>query len=124
MSLLAILSIALGGAAGAVLRAMLAIWIPSAFPWGTFAANVLGSLIIGLVYGLEGSLFHLNPHLRVMLTTGFCGALTTFSTFSYQTLGLFEEGQVLSAFANIILNLVCTLLMVWLGLQISQRAFA
>lgn len=123
MSVLQILSIAIGGAIGAVLRAAIAVCIPAGFPWGTFVANVVGSFIIGIIFGLEATRLELNPHLRVLLTTGFCGALTTFSTFSYQTLALFEQGQVLSAFANIALNLCVTLAAVWTGLRISQAAF-
>lgn len=117
MSALQIVSIAIGGALGAVLRAAVGIWIPHSFPWATLLVNVAGSFIIGVVFALEASHLQHYPHLRLLLTTGFCGALTTFSTFSYQTLALFNQGQYWPAAANILLNIALTLLAVWLGLK-------
>ncbi|MEM8549232.1 MAG: fluoride efflux transporter CrcB [Verrucomicrobiota bacterium] len=110
--------IALGGAAGAVCRALASHWIPTEFPWATLLVNVVGSFIIGLVFGLEPYL-HLSPHVRVLLTAGFCGALTTFSTFSYQTLALFEKGDIAAAAANIALNLILTLVAVWSAIKLA-----
>jgi fluoride exporter len=69
------------------------------FPWGTFVINVTGSLALGLVTGL--SLYHAFPKTpRVVLGTGFCGAYTTFSTFSFETVRLLEEGAVDEALRN------------------------
>ncbi len=113
-----LLWIALGGALGAVARALVSHWIPTEFPWATLVVNVVGSLIIGYLFGTE-AYQHISPHLRVMLTTGFCGALTTFSTFSYQTMALFERGAVVAGLANIALNLVLTLLAVAAGLKLA-----
>jgi CrcB protein len=70
-----------------------------AFPWGTFVVNVSGSLLLGLLTGL--SLYHAFPKTpRVVLGTGFCGAYTTFSTFSFETVRLLEEGAVDEAMRN------------------------
>lgn len=124
MSALQLLSIALGGAIGAVLRALVSVWIPAEFPWATFVVNVVGSLIIGFIFGLETTHLTLHPHLRVLLTTGFCGALTTFSTFSYQTLSLFNSGQTSLALANIALNVLITLVAVMVGLKMATTIFA
>ena len=124
MSALQLLAIAAGGAIGAVLRAAVSVWIPAEFPWATFVVNVVGSLIIGFIFGLETTHLQLHPHLRVLLTTGFCGALTTFSAFSYQTLSLFNAGQPGLALANITLNVVITIAAVWVGLKVATAIFA
>jgi CrcB protein len=64
-----------------------------AFPWGTFVVNVTGSLLLGIVAGL--GLYHAFPAApRLVLGTGFCGAYTTFSTFSVETVRLLEDGAV------------------------------
>ncbi|WOO42670.1 fluoride efflux transporter CrcB [Rubellicoccus peritrichatus] len=124
MNALQLLAIAAGGAIGAVLRALMSVWIPTEFPWATFVVNVVGSLIIGFIFGLEATHLTLHPHLRVFLTAGFCGALTTFSTFSYQTLSLFNTGQTSLALVNIALNVVITLVAVWGGLKLATAIFA
>nr|WP_222109262.1 CrcB family protein [Streptomyces cupreus] len=67
----------------------------SVFPWGTFAVNITGCLILGLVTGAASS------HVQLLLGTGLCGALTTYSTFSYETLRLAETGAGLYAVANV-----------------------
>ncbi|GGY42829.1 fluoride efflux transporter CrcB [Streptomyces djakartensis] len=66
----------------------------SVFPWGTFTVNVTGCLILGLLTGAAGQL-------QLLLGTGLCGALTTYSTFSYETLRLAETGARLHAFLNV-----------------------
>jgi CrcB protein len=91
------------GAAGACLRYLVDGFVgdraPGVFPWGTFAVNASGSLLLGLLTGL--SLYHALPKApRAVLGTGFCGAYTTFSTFSYETLRLLEEGAVQEAVLN------------------------
>ncbi len=124
MNALQILAIAFGGAVGAVLRAAVGVWIPAEFPWATLIVNVVGSFIIGFVFGLEATHLQVHPHLRILLTTGFCGALTTFSTFSYQTLSLINAGDYWPAAANTVLNLVLTLIAVWLGLKCATLIFS
>jgi CrcB protein len=69
------------------------------FPWGTFLINVTGSLVLGFLTGL--ALYHAFPQSpRLVLGTGFCGAYTTFSTFSFETVRLLEEGAVNEAIRN------------------------
>jgi CrcB protein len=78
--------VAIGGAAGSVLRYATGIWCAQwfgvALPWGTLAVNVIGSAIIGLLGGLMFGGLHLSPELRVLLITGILGGFTTFSAFS------------------------------------------
>ncbi|HET9380776.1 MAG TPA: fluoride efflux transporter CrcB [Streptomyces sp.] len=75
----------------------------SVFPWGTFAVNVVGSLVLGLLTGAVAA-GTVGPHLHLLLGTGLCGALTTYSTFSYETLGLVEGGAPGYAAANVALS--------------------
>jgi CrcB protein len=66
-------------------------------PWGTFVINVTGSLLLGLITG--AALYHAFPSTpKIWLGTGFCGAYTTFSTFTFETIRLLEEGEVANAF--------------------------
>jgi fluoride exporter len=73
--------------------------VEGAFPWGTFVVNVSGALLLGFLVGLV--LYHAFPEEpRIVLGTGFCGAYTTFSTFSFETLRLIEEGAWNEALRN------------------------
>ncbi|MCW3036932.1 MAG: CrcB protein [Actinobacteria bacterium] len=97
------------GAVGAPARYLLDDAISSrtqgVFPWGTLAINVSGSFLLGLLTGL--ALFHGLPATpRLVLGTGFCGAYTTFSTFTYETVRLAEEGAVNEAVRNALTSLV------------------
>lgn len=117
--LLNILLIALGGAAGALSRYFLQGWVNdrtlSAFPYGTFVVNILGSFILGFlaVVGLDRFAFH--PAWRTALTVGFVGAFTTFATLTYETLHLMENGSLVLAGANALGSLAAGLVAVWLG---------
>ena len=95
----------LGGAVGATLRYLtdhlLRRWFGSAFPWGTLTVNGAGSLLLGFLSGLSPA----EP-LTALVGTGFCGALTTYSTFSQETLQLVRSGAHLRAGANVAAHLV------------------
>src|SRR3954451_16032250 len=84
------------------------------FPWGTFVVNVVGSLILGLITGaaLAGAG---GRHLRLLLGTGLCGALTTYSTFSYETLRLAENGARFFAVANVVGSVVAAVAAAFAG---------
>lgn len=116
-----LLWVALGGATGAVLRNLISLFMiqlfGSAFPFGTLAVNVLGSFLMGVVFAL-GQLSHISPEIKALIGVGFLGALTTFSTFSNETLLLIQGGEWLKAFLNVVLNLGICLLMVFLGQQL------
>lgn len=97
-----------GGAVGAPVRYLLDRWITGrrragVFPWGTLVVNLIGSLILGFVLGASRSL---PADIVTLIGTGFCGALTTFSTFGYETMRLLEDGSVLEAGLNALGSLV------------------
>jgi CrcB protein len=95
----------------------------SLFPWGTFAVNVTGCLILGLLTGAvaEGAA---GSHLQLLLGTGLCGALTTYSTFSYETLRLGETGARLYAAANVAASVVAGLGAAFAGVALAQAVWA
>jgi fluoride exporter len=118
------LSVALGGALGAMLRYGLSGWMHAAtgwvFPIGTLLVNVVGSFIIGVVLELGSGRYLFSPETRLLLTTGFCGGLTTFSTFSYETLALLEEQQWEAAAGNMLLNVVVCIVAAYLGVALAR----
>jgi CrcB protein len=92
---------------------------PAAFPWGTFVVNLSGAFVLGLVTGL--GLYHhgLGSVPKAVLGAGFCGAYTTFSTFSYETVRLVEEGALGAAAANLAGSLLLGLLAAAAGLALA-----
>ncbi|MGW2703039.1 fluoride efflux transporter CrcB [Streptomyces sp. NPDC001340] len=90
----------------------------SLFPWGTFVVNVTGCLILGLLTGAV-STGAAGPHLQLLIGTGLCGALTTYSTFSYETLRLTEAGAGLYAAANAVASVVAGLATAFAGVSLA-----
>jgi fluoride exporter len=90
----------------------------SVFPWGTFAVNMAGSLILGFLLGAERHL-GLPSVVFALLGTGFCGGLTTFATFGYETVRLLEDGAVGEAGVNVIGSLAVGVLAAWLGFRLA-----
>jgi len=119
-----LLAVAAGGAIGASLRWLLAGAIQrasgSAFPWGTFAVNALGSFALGFlfVYLIERST--LGELLRLLLTVGLLGAFTTFSTYSLESIRLIEQGAIGLAAANVLSQVAVCLILTWLGIQLAR----
>jgi CrcB protein len=115
-----LLPIAIGGALGSISRYGCQRWIyqvhPHPFPFGTFAVNVLGCLLIGLFFGLSEKGNLMSPEWRLFLTTGFCGGFTTFSTFSFETLSLLKGGEIVYALSYIVLSVILGLVAVWMGI--------
>lgn len=104
-----VLSVALGGALGAVARYWFSGWLNSGdakLPWGTLSANVLGSFLMGVIFVLILEKAKLPPELRPLLMTGFLGAFTTFSTFSLETLTLIHEGHIIAALFYVLLSVI------------------
>ncbi|MET9827867.1 fluoride efflux transporter CrcB [Streptomyces sp. NPDC006385] len=95
----------------------------SVFPWGTFAVNVSGCLILGLLTG-AASAGAASSHLQLLLGTGLCGALTTYSTFSYETLRLTGTGAGLYAVANIVGSVTAGLGAAFLGVSMAQAVWS
>lgn len=94
--LLSILVIGFGAGCGAVLRWALRLWLNSLFPAippGTLAANLIGGYVIGAAIAFFAALPELSPEWRLLVVTGFCGGLTTFSTFSAETVTLLTRGE-------------------------------
>ncbi len=119
--MLSVLCVGAGGFAGAVLRYGASLAVPeSAFPVATFAVNVLGSFVMGLVVGaVDARPGMLSPNMVLFLKTGLCGGFTTFSTFSLETLGLFEEGAWLLGGAYAAASLVCCVVGVFCGRAVA-----
>ena len=113
-----LLLVALGGAAGSVLRYLLS-GINTSFPWGTFAVNILGSLLIGLLVGLV-SKGVLSPEMKLLLVTGFCGGFTTFSTFANESFGMLKAGDVLLIALYVGASVIIGILAVWGGMMLSN----
>jgi len=90
----------------------------SVFPWGTFAVNMAGSAVLGFLLGAQRHL-GLPPCVFALLGTGFCGGLTTFSTFGYETLRLLEDGAIGEAGVNVIGSLAVGVLLAWLGFLLA-----
>lgn len=120
-----IVYIGIFGALGCVTRYLASGWtynlLGRSLPYGTLMVNVIGSFFLGLL--MEGSLRStlLSPELRIGLTVGFMGGFTTFSTFSYETIRLIEEGSFAHAGANIILNVVVCILFAGLGIFLARQ---
>lgn len=113
------------GGMGCVARYMVSGWVYSlagkTLPYGTLAVNVVGSLLLGLI--MEGSLRStlLSPELRFGITVGFMGGFTTFSTFSYETVRLLEEGSMVAAGANILLNVTVCVAAALIGIYLARQ---
>ncbi len=119
-----LLAIAVGGALGALLR----YWVSSGvysilgrdFPYGTLTVNAVGSLLMGLLTILMLERMSVGPEMRGALLIGLLGAFTTFSTFSMETLFLFEQGEVFKAVLNVLLSVVVCISAAWFGLKIGR----
>ncbi len=98
--------VGIGGAAGSVLRYLLGIvgghYFKGPFPVATFAINFIGCVLIGMLLGYFGKHEGLNPQLRLLLITGFCGGFTTFSTFAAENVQLMENGNYGMLIANVL----------------------
>ena len=115
-----VLAICLGASAGALARWRLALWLNTpgaALPWGTLVANVVGGYLIGLALAMLQALPQLDPVWRLLLVTGFLGALTTFSTFSAEVLGLLLQGRLGLALGVTLAHVAGSLLAAWAGLH-------
>lgn len=122
--MLNIIYVGFGGFIGASLRYLISQYTPYLFgtklPYGTLIVNVIGGLLIGLIMELSLTTDAISPELRIFLTTGIMGGLTTFSTFSYETVNLFSNGSFILGTLNICLNLFLSLGGVLLGKFIVQ----
>lgn len=92
----------------------------SSFPYATFTANIAGCFMIGVVYALSDRGSWLSPDIRMFLTTGFCGGFTTFSTFTYESMRLLQDGELLYLGLNVLLTLVIGFACTYLGILLVR----
>ena len=116
--------IGIGGFLGAIARYWLggyiAVRMGTRFPYGTFAINLSGSFLIGLVITVLTENAHWNRNWLYLIPIGFIGAYTTFSTFEYETLRSVQDGQWMMAFLNVSLSVMLGFAGVWLGAAIGR----
>ena len=118
-----VIYVGIGGCIGAVLRYVISTRMAaSPIPWGTLFVNVLGGFIIGMIMELCISTELFSPNMKLFLTTGVLGGLTTFSTFSYETVKLFSSGDIKNGALNICLNLLLCMGGVLLGQFAAVKA--
>ena len=121
--MLNILSICLGACAGALARWGLGLWLStptSLLPWGTLAANLIGGYLVGVCVAVFNNLPELDPVWRLALVTGFLGALTTFSSFSAEVVGMIQLQRYALALGTATLHLLGSLTLTILGLKTAM----
>jgi fluoride exporter len=120
--MLTVLVICVGACAGALLRWQLGLWGNGSpgMPLGTLAANLLGGYLVGFCVGVFQAMPQLDPHWRLLLVTGFLGALTTFSSFSAEVVGMLQQSRLGLAALTAATHLVGSLILTWLGLKTVQ----
>ncbi|MFY9997450.1 MAG: fluoride efflux transporter CrcB [Leclercia sp.] len=109
-----LLAVFIGGGTGSVARWLLSMrfnTVHQMIPVGTLTANLIGAFIIGLGLAWFNRMTHIDPVWKVLITTGFCGGLTTFSTFSAEVVFLLQDGRAAWALLNIAVNLLGSLMM-------------
>jgi CrcB protein len=125
MGLKEIIIIFIGGGLGSLSRFVLGRWIINnaehPFPFGTFIVNIMACLILGFVIGLADHKGELGPLPRLFWTIGFCGGFSTFSTFSNETLRLFQEGQFMTMLLYISFSVVLCVTAVFGGQLLAQK---
>lgn len=117
-----ILLIGLGGGVGSIARFLcqkyIYDWYPHPFPFGTMIVNVAGCFLIGLFCALADKGNLLTPEWRLLLTTGFCGGFTTFSTFAYENINLLKSGELMYFMLYTAGSILLGLLATWLGIKL------
>ena len=120
-----LLAVGTGGFVGAILRFIISSWVqklsPTLFPIGTLSVNVLGSFIIGFMVLYFESL--VAPHQKALVITGMLGALTTFSTFSLETVTMLQSGLWGRVVTNITLNVVLCVMATMIGMMVFKRLY-
>jgi CrcB protein len=121
-------SVAIGAALGGLARYYLAGFIQQRagadFPAGTLIVNITGSFLLGFVMGMALQTDLISPEVRVLLTTGFCGGYTTFSTFTYETVRLLEDGEYGRASLYVGASVVIAIGATFLGFAVANRVLA
>ncbi|MDR3433957.1 MAG: fluoride efflux transporter CrcB [Rouxiella aceris] len=116
-----LLAVFIGGGIGSVARWFVSFKLNGSsplLPVGTLVVNLVGAFIIGLSIAVFNRMTHLDPVWRILLTTGFCGGLTTFSTFSLEVVYMLQDGRFAAAGLNLLLNLAGSLAMTMLAFML------
>jgi CrcB protein len=118
------LMISIGGILGANARYLLANWATqrfgAAFPYGTFIINTSGAVILGFFMAFSQERVSIHSNYRLVFATGFCGAYTTFSTLTFESLRLFQDGSILLAFTNLFGSILIGMLGVFFGFVLGR----
>jgi len=122
---LLVLLVGVGGFLGAVSRYLLGGWVQDAlrrpwWPYGTFAVNIVGCLLIGFIVGMGDGRSAMSAQSRAFVLIGFLGGFTTFSAFGYETFALVRQGQMLGALVNVGAQVILGLAAVWAGHAIAR----
>lgn len=119
-----LLLVGAGGAAGSMLRYAVSYamnkYVQHPFPFGTFVINIVGSLLIGLLFGLASRNQWLQEGGMLLLATGFCGGFTTFSTFAMENVNLMQKGQSFMAITYMVLSVILGLVLCRLGMWMAE----
>ena len=119
-----VLMVAVGGGIGATTRYLVSTWAAEKFgtnfPYGTLIVNVVGCFIIGLFMTLVTERFIVSPYWRLFVTVGFVGGLTTFSSYSYETLKLLQDANIVMALYNLMGNVIIGFFATWLGISLAR----
>ncbi|WP_243471221.1 fluoride efflux transporter CrcB [Winogradskyella sp. MH6] len=118
-----IILVFIGGGFGSALRFLIGKWLNSSetgIPYGTFAANILGSLLIGIILGLAAKNDSLTQNQTLLLATGFCGGFTTFSTFAYENHVFLKSGDFMTFAIYTIASFIVGFLAVFLGMYLVK----
>ncbi len=117
--MISVFAICIGASIGALARWGLGLWLNPGglLPWGTLAANLMGGYLVGICVAVFQTLPQLDPVWRLALVTGFLGALTTFSSFSAEVVGMLEQQRYALAFGTAALHLLGSLLLTLAGIK-------
>lgn len=121
-----LLAVFIGGGLGSVLRWAVSLKLNPLsphIPLGTLTVNLVGGFIIGLALALFTRMTHIDPMWKLLITTGFCGGLTTFSTFSLEVVYLLQDGRFVWAITNMLLNLAGSLVMTLLAFMLVKAIY-
>jgi|SRR5690606_9748475 len=120
----AILIVGLGGGIGSILRYLASVvsekYFHSTFPWATFAVNIVGCLLVGMLWGYFAKKQFDDSAVQLLFITGFCGGFTTFSAFALENVKMVQSGNTAGMLVYVLSSILIGLLAVWTGLAITK----